>query len=399
MALINENFQQFDGSGFAPNPSTGQLDSNLWRITGLSDGEGVFGSTHDSGDFARGIEPNGGSSTGGVYAFKVGDNFILGIQPDESDFTPGAITLKLTNTTGSTLTTLSVAYDIFHNNNEERSSSLNFAYSIGDESNYLNVSDLAFATLEASDSLEFQSVSRATTITNLSLAPGANLYLQWQSDDVSGSNSRDEIGIDNVVVECFLAGTRILSDRGLIPVEDLAIGDLVLTSEGNAEPIKWIGRQTVVPQRAKNPLRSHPILIKAGALGETLPHHDLYVSPDHALRVEGLLINAGALVNHRSILKTTPTQPFTYYHVELHRHALLVAEGVAAESYLPQREDRLGYDNGAEYTQLYPKHDILAYWPMRYPRVSSKRQLPRFVSQRLWAIANQLESTATACQP
>jgi hypothetical protein len=60
VTLFSETFSGFDGSGFAPSPATGQLDSNVWRVTGMSDGNGTFGGTHDSGDFAR------GSSTGGV---------------------------------------------------------------------------------------------------------------------------------------------------------------------------------------------------------------------------------------------------------------------------------------------------------------------------------------------
>ncbi|MEB3233492.1 MAG: Hint domain-containing protein [Leptolyngbyaceae bacterium] len=192
--------------------------------------------------------------------------------------------------------------------------------------------------------------------------------------------------------ECFLEGTRILSDRGEIPVEWLKIGDRILTATGQPEPIKWIGHQTIVPNQVSNPLRSYPILIKAGALGDHLPHRDLYVSPDHALLVDGLLINAGALVNDLSILRTVPTAPFTYYHVELHQHATLVAEGATAESYLPQREDRFWYDNGSEYQGLYPHDGLLAYWPMPYPRISSQRQLPRFILKRLRQVAETLVS-------
>ncbi|MGK7891692.1 MAG: ExeM/NucH family extracellular endonuclease [Leptolyngbyaceae cyanobacterium] len=184
-------------------------------------------------------------------------------------------------------------------------------------------------------------------------------------------------------IECFVTGTHILTPNGDVPVETLNIGDRVLTAAGEAVPIKWIGRQTVEPAQVVNPLRGYPILVKAGALGHQQPQRDLYVSPDHALLFEGLLINAGALVNHCSILKTTPTEPFTYYHIQLHQHSLLVAEGTAAESYLPQTENRSWYDNGADYALLYPHDDILTYWPMRYPRVSSKRQLPRFIAKKL----------------
>ena len=106
--------------------------------------------------------------------------------------------------------------------------------------------------------------------------------------------------------------------------------------------------------------------------------------------VDGLLINAGALVNDISIVKTEPTESFTYYHVELENHCLLVAEGTAAESYLPQKENRAEYDNFAEYEELYPDGSNLMLWPMDYPRISSWNKVPRFVSKKLLKIAHEL---------
>ena len=194
----------------------------------------------------------------------------------------------------------------------------------------------------------------------------------------------------SVLIECFLTGTHILTNKGEVTVENLAIGDNVVTAEGKLEPVKWIGYQTVQPHQVKNPLRGYPILIKAGALGNNLPQRDLYVSPDHAMFFEGVLINAGALVNGTSIIKTEPKEAFTYYHVELENHALLLAEGAHAESYLPQNEERLAYENGAEYEELYPYGSNLMLWPMDYPRISSWSKVPRYMRKKLNAIAEEL---------
>ncbi|MEO1672144.1 MAG: Hint domain-containing protein [Cyanobacteria bacterium J06631_2] len=195
-----------------------------------------------------------------------------------------------------------------------------------------------------------------------------------------------------LTTECFLAGTKILTGKGEIAVEELSIGDLVQTAEGKLEPVKWIGKQTVEPDRIKNPLRGYPILIKAGALGHGLPHRDLYTSPDHAYLVDGLLINAGALVNDVSIIKTEPTETFCYYHVELENHSLLLAEGTAAESFYPNREDRQVYDNGAEYDRLYPYgNSQLILYPLDYPRISSKNKVPGYISEKLLQIAEKLD--------
>jgi len=188
--------------------------------------------------------------------------------------------------------------------------------------------------------------------------------------------------------ECFLEGTNIFTEQGYCRIEDLKIGDKVKTFDGKLEEIKWIGKQTRHRFTA-HPLRSLPIQIKAGALGNNLPRRDLFVSPDHSILIEGLLINAGAIENGISIVKTYPEQ-YIYYHIELENHALLDAEGVPAESFFPNKEDRSTYDNGAEYETLYPNGSNLMFWPMDYYRISSKNKVPRFVTKKLMEIADNL---------
>lgn len=198
--MYTENFNSFTGTGFAPDPSIGQLDSNIWSITGLSDGDLDFGETATSDDFARGSS-TGGVGTGGVYAFEVETgNSILGIQPTGSDSTPGELVLKIANNSDSKITDVNLNYAIYFLNNQARSNSLNLAYS-EDGATYKEINALDFATPEASDSLGWQSEERATSISGLNLAPDESLYLKWTGDDVSGSGSRDEYGIDDVVVE------------------------------------------------------------------------------------------------------------------------------------------------------------------------------------------------------
>lgn len=237
---------------------------------------------------------------------------------------------------------------------------------------------------------DFQSVTFDLSAPGLDINDFAEVGVRMQSvgPEGSGRGGSSKLAGD---VPCFLPGTLILTDNGEVPIEALKIGDRVQTADGALESVKWIGRLTTTAQQIKNPLRGMPILIKAGALGDRLPKRDLYVSPDHAMFVDGLLINAGALVNGVSIVKTEPTEAFTYYHVELDKHALIVAEGSATESYLPQQEDRYLYDNSAEYEMLYPNQSNMILWPLEYPRVSSTTTVPRYVRKNLMAIAEQLD--------
>jgi cytoskeletal protein CcmA (bactofilin family) len=197
---VSEDFNTFAGAGFTPTPASGQLDSDAWRATGFSDGSTTFGGSFTTGDFARGTH-SGGAGTGGIYAFDVGGgNFILGVQPIASDFTPGDFTLRIENTTGSTVAGLQVSYKIWYYNDKDRANSLNFSHS-PDDLTYTSVPSLDFTTPEAKDpSPVWTSVTRTTTLTGLSLADGSFFYLKWTGDDVSGSGARDEYGIDDVSV-------------------------------------------------------------------------------------------------------------------------------------------------------------------------------------------------------
>jgi hypothetical protein len=152
---------------------------------------------------------------------------------------------------------------------------------------------------------------------------------------------------------CFFAGTMIRAPHGEVAVETLRRGDLVCTQDGRIVPVDWLGVQTV-STIFTDKLRVLPIRIKAGALGENVPARDLLVSPDHAILVEGALIQAGALINGSSIVRESnvPTT-FTYYHVEVDDHSLILAENTPAETFV-DNVDRLGFDNWAEHQVHYP---------------------------------------------
>ena len=175
------------------------------------------------------------------------------------------------------------------------------------------------------------------------------------------------------ITPCFCRGTLILTERGEVEVEALKPGDLVLTAAGEAKPINWIGRQTV-SKRFADPLRAYPIRVRAGALADNTPSRDLFVSPDHALLVGGVMANASALVNGTSITREqTIPDTFIYYHVELDDHSLILAEGAPAETFV-DNVDRMRFDNWDEFLALYPEGKTVTELP--YPRAKSHRQVP-----------------------
>ena len=134
-----------------------------------------------------------------------------------------------------------------------------------------------------------------------------------------------------VETACYVAGTRIATERGDAPVETLREGDRVRTASGRIAPVRWVGRTTLDVQTQPH---AAPVRIAAGAFGPGLPRRDLLVSGDHAIAVGDVLIPAHRLLNDCTIRQEPARGSVTYLHVELDRHDLLLAEGLAAESYL-----------------------------------------------------------------
>jgi T5SS/PEP-CTERM-associated repeat protein len=155
------------------------------------------------------------------------------------------------------------------------------------------------------------------------------------------------------VAPCFAAGTLIRTLRGEVAVEDLAVGDLLPTVLGeDAAPVVWIGRREVDCARHPEPRKVWPVRVAAGAFGVGVPYADVWLSPDHAVYVGEVLIPVRFLVNGTTIAQLK-VERVTYYHVELPRHDVLLAQGLEVESYLDVK-DRSDFANGPGPVKLYP---------------------------------------------
>ena len=189
----------FTGSGFTTNPASGQLDADGWATTGLSDGSKNFGTSNTTGDHARGSS-SGGVSTGGFYGFDLGGgNRALGIQPTGSDWTPGTITLRISNNSTSVINDMDIDYNIYIRNDQSRASSFNFSYSYNNSS-YTNASAGDYTSPEASGSTTWVANNKVISLSSLGLNPGEDFYLRWSGSDVSGSGSRDEFALDDISI-------------------------------------------------------------------------------------------------------------------------------------------------------------------------------------------------------
>jgi hypothetical protein len=164
----------------------------------------------------------------------------------------------------------------------------------------------------------------APTLLTFATAPGAPLLVP-----VLGPGGKSY----EIIAPCFAVGTRILTPEGQKPVEALRAGDHVITMSGVPQPIIWHGRRRIDCRRHANPEAVWPVRIKADSFGPGLPSRELYVSPDHALYVAGVLIPAKHLINGVSI-RQIPVNSVIYHHIELAAHDVVWSEGLPSETYL-----------------------------------------------------------------
>ncbi len=137
-----------------------------------------------------------------------------------------------------------------------------------------------------------------------------------------------------VTMACFAEGTRVETPDGMTAVEALRAGDRVSTAGGAVRSVRWIGFRRIDLTRHPHPELARPIRIAAGAFADGVPSRDLLLSPDHAVLLDGVLVPIRLLRNDASIRAETECRAVTYFHVELDAHDILLAESLAAESYL-----------------------------------------------------------------
>jgi hypothetical protein len=154
------------------------------------------------------------------------------------------------------------------------------------------------------------------------------------------------------IAPCYCPGTLILTERGEVPVEDLVIGDAVITRSGAARPIKWIGRRAYSGRFVQGKKDILPVCIKAGAIDDQAPRRDLWISPHHAMYLDGVLIEGIDLVNGVTIIQASEVERVEYFHIELETHDVIIAEGSLSESFVDD-DSRGMFHNAHEFASLY----------------------------------------------
>ncbi|MDE3237617.1 MAG: Hint domain-containing protein [Paracoccaceae bacterium] len=174
------------------------------------------------------------------------------------------------------------------------------------------------------------------------------------------------------IVPCFTPGTLIATPTGERLVEDLKVGDRVITRDNGIQEIRWVGSKILDGRQLNAANHLRPILIRAGSLGEGLPERDMLVSPNHRVLVANdrtalyfdeheVLVAAKHLVNNSTVLQM-PTLNATYIHIMFDAHEVVLSNGAWTESFQPGDYTLKGIGNAQrnEIFELFPELKTLS---------------------------------------
>ncbi|MFZ7090679.1 Ig-like domain-containing protein [Primorskyibacter sp. 2E233] len=182
--------------------------------------------------------------------------------------------------------------------------------------------------------------------------------------DVTGTMDFFEI---EEVVPCFTPGTLIATPQGERLVEELQVGDRVITRDNGIQAIKWIGRKNLTGHDLARKPHFRPILIQKGALGNNLPEHDMLVSPNHRVLVANdktalyfeereVLVAAKHLTGLDGV-DEVESLGVAYIHVMFDQHEVILSNGAWTESFQPGDYTLKGIGNAQrqEIFELFPE--------------------------------------------
>ncbi|MEM6587065.1 MAG: Hint domain-containing protein [Pseudomonadota bacterium] len=179
------------------------------------------------------------------------------------------------------------------------------------------------------------------------------------------TGSFDFIEIEKII--CFTPGTRIITQTGYVPIEELRAGDRVMTRDNGFQDIAWIGQRVLSVKDLHASPKLQPVLIKRGALGPDLPDRDMMVSPNHRMLQMGgtvelhfgepEVLTAAKHMTHHAGIETARVDQMTYIHMMFEAHQIVMADGCWTESFYPGEEamDAASQEQREEIFELFPR--------------------------------------------
>lgn len=195
---------------------------------------------------------------------------------------------------------------------------------------------------------------------------------QLQLSEVSAANP------DGAV--CFVQGTKIMREGGECLIEELCVGDRVLTVDHGFKEVLWISSSRVMLDAGRQSLA--PITLKKGCLGGSSPSEDVRVSPNHRILITGsepellfgeqeVFAAAKHLVNGTTIVHEANLTSVVYWHFLMDCHEVVFSSGLRSETFHPGTVGMSTLTRAARH-EVYALFPELAAW-----RAPSEKPLAR----------------------
>jgi hypothetical protein len=154
-----------------------------------------------------------------------------------------------------------------------------------------------------------------------------------------------QLRVNEVSVTCFTKGT-LLEDAfgGQVKIEDVSLGDKILTIDDGPQVVKWIGSRKISKDQMSRQDSLWPVRIKAGALGLNWPAKELVLSQQHRVLIsskiakriheeDDVLVPAKSLAILDGVTIENPSYEIEYFHLMFDSHQLVLSNGYPTESF------------------------------------------------------------------
>ena len=191
-------------------------------------------------------------------------------------------------------------------------------------------------------------------------------YVDYLDADGNDAGRLNFVEIENVI-PCFTPGTKIATPKGEVRVEELQVGDRVITRDNGIQTIRWVGAREMTGAEFEMAAHLKPVLIRKGALDNALPERDMMVSPNHRVLVANektalyfeereVLVAAKHLTGMDGI-DVVEVSGTTYIHVMFDRHEVILSDGTWTESFQPGDMSLagIGEEQRNEILELFPE--------------------------------------------
>ena len=204
---------------------------------------------------------------------------------------------------------------------------------------------------------------------------------------VIGQRKVPTLPLFDAVFSAFARGTPFLTDTGMVAVEDLQPGDRVVTADGHAERVTWIGSASFASQDAQD--RTILTRLMADSFGVNRPDSFLSLGPAARLLQtpahlradlgeKRVMTPASIFVDGVNVIEVTPPTPVQMFHLSLERHSAVIAGGLEFETYHPGANPMrmLSHTLRSVFLSIFPHlSHISEFGPMTYDRAPDENDL------------------------